>query len=64
MYSTRYSYPIVMKLEFAGQIFEKSTQISNFIKIPPVGAELLHANRRTDRPDEANSSFSGYCERA
>jgi len=26
----------------------KNTQISNFIKILPIGAELFHANRRTD----------------
>ena len=28
--------------------FRKKTQISNFIKIRPVGAELLHADGRTD----------------
>jgi len=28
--------------------FSKNTQISNFIKICPVGAELFHADRRTD----------------
>ena len=28
--------------------FSKNTQISNFMKIRPVGAELLHADRRTD----------------
>jgi hypothetical protein len=27
----------------------RNTQISNFMKILPVGAELFHANRRTDR---------------
>ena len=26
----------------------KNTQISNFMKIRPVGAELFHADRRTD----------------
>jgi hypothetical protein len=36
-----------MKLEISRQIFEK-TQISNFIKIRPVGAELFHVDRRTD----------------
>jgi hypothetical protein len=30
----------------------------NVIKIPPVGAELLHADRRTDGHDEAKSLFS------
>ena len=28
--------------------FSKNVQISNFIKIRPVGAELIHADRRTD----------------
>jgi hypothetical protein len=28
--------------------FSKSTQISNFMKIRPVGVELFHADRRTD----------------
>ena len=28
--------------------FSKNTQIPNFMKIRPVGAELFHADRRTD----------------
>jgi hypothetical protein len=36
-----------MKTEFSGQIFKK-TQISNSIKICPVGSELLHVKRQTD----------------
>jgi hypothetical protein len=36
-----------MKLEFLGR-FSKNTQISNFIKIRPVGAELFHADGGTD----------------
>jgi hypothetical protein len=28
--------------------FSKNTEISNFMKICPVGAELFHADRRTD----------------
>ena len=47
MYSTRYSCQMSMKLEFSRHIFGK-TQISNFIKIRPVGAELFHAGWRTD----------------
>jgi len=34
------------------------------MKIRPVGAELRHADRRTDRHDEANSRLSQFCERA
>jgi len=37
-----------MKLKFFDR-FLGSTQISNFIKIHPLGAELFHANRQTDR---------------
>jgi len=44
--------------------FTKNTQISNVIKIHPVGAELFHANKQKDRHDEANSHFSQICEHA
>ena len=44
----RYSCQIVMKLEIARQIFGKKIQIPNFMEIRPVGAELFHADRRTD----------------
>jgi hypothetical protein len=37
-----------MKLEFSRQIFE-NIQISNIMKILPVGAELLHAEWQTDK---------------
>jgi hypothetical protein len=33
------------------------------MKILPEGAELCHADRRTDRHDEADSRFSEVCER-
>ena len=36
----------------------ENPQIFNFTKIRPVGTELFHADRRTDRHDEANSRFS------
>ena len=42
----------------------KKHQISNFMKIRPVEAELFHAGGRTDRHDEAHSRFSQFCERA
>jgi hypothetical protein len=38
-----------------------NTLISNFTKIHPVGAELFHADRRTDSRDEANSRLSQFC---
>jgi len=45
-------------------IFSKNIQISNFIKICPVGAEMYQVDRRTDRHDKANSSFSQFCKYA
>jgi len=33
------------------------------MKIRPVGAELFHADGRTDRYEEANSAISQFCER-
>jgi hypothetical protein len=38
-----------MKREFSGQVFKKKTQISNFFKVRPVGAELFYADKRVDR---------------
>ena len=43
--------------------FSKNTQISNFMKIRPVVAELFHADVRTDRHDKTNSLFSQFSER-
>jgi len=37
-----------MKPEFSQQILEKNPQMSNFMKIRPVGAELFRADGRTD----------------
>ena len=51
---------------FWSEFNEKSvfqTQISNFFKIRPVGAELFRADRLTDGHDEANSRFSQFFER-
>jgi len=43
-------------------------EISNFMKIRPVKAELIHADgqteRQTDRHDEPDSPLSQFCERA
>ena len=44
--------------------FSKNIQISNFMKSCPVGAELFHAGRRTDRHDDDKSRFSKFCESA
>ena len=63
MYSTRYSCPILMKVQFSGQIFEEEIQKSNFMKIPPVEAELFHADRRTDVHDATKCPFSRFYER-
>ena len=53
-----------MKLVFSRQIFY-NTQMSKFMNVRPMGAELLHAEGRTDeqdrqahRHDEANRRFS------
>jgi hypothetical protein len=53
-----------MGLEFSGQIFRKSPQIWNFLKIRPVGAELFHAGGRPGERDDADIRFSPFCERA
>ena len=46
MQSTRYSCRILMELEFARQIFEKSLNIK--FHQHPVGVELFQADGRTD----------------
>jgi len=39
--------------------FRKNNQISNFMKIHPVGTELfIRTSRRTERHEEVNSCFS------
>jgi len=43
-------------------IFSENTQ--NFMNICPVIAEKFHADRQTDRHDEADSHFSQFSERA
>jgi len=44
--------------------FSINPQISDFIKILPVGAELLHDDVRTDRHNEANCRISEFCDLA
>jgi hypothetical protein len=51
-----------MKLDFFLPIFEKYSVI-NLMKIRPVGAELFHADERTDRQTDMtklNSSLSQF----
>ena len=43
--------------------FSKNTQISNFVKIGPVGAELFHTDGQTDKHGETNSRSSQSCKR-
>jgi len=52
----------VIKLEFSGQFVSKNTQISNFMKIRQLGADLFFGDtdRQTDRHHEANSRFSKF----
>ena len=44
--------------------FRKNPQISNFMKIRPLEAELFHADGQADKYDEANNRFSQFCEGA
>ena len=49
-----------MKLGFSRHRFPKNTEIPNFVKIRPVGAELFDAtDRRTDRHDEVALKTGG-----
>jgi hypothetical protein len=57
MQNSRCSCRILTTLDFA------STNI-NFLKINLVEAELFHADRRTDKQDEANSRFSQFYDSA
>jgi hypothetical protein len=57
MYSTPYSCQILINLEFS-RLF--NTQISNSMKIRPVGVELFHAKRQTDGQDEATVAFRNF----
>jgi hypothetical protein len=40
--------------------FRKNIQMSNLLKMNPVGSEFFHVDRRTDRHQVANSRFSQF----
>ena len=51
----RYSCQILKKLEYPLQIFSKNNEISNFIKLRPVGDELFHADGRARETDSGQT---------
>jgi hypothetical protein len=62
MQSTRYSGPILKKLEFSQQISEKYSN-TKFNENPSSGIRVVPCGQ-TDRHEKANSSFSQFGERA
>jgi len=44
-------------------VFPINTQISYLLQIPPLGAELFHADGRTDGHGKANGVLSQFCDR-
>jgi len=46
--STRHSYQILIELKFSERIFlKKKLRYKIFMKISPMGVEVLHANKQT-----------------
>jgi hypothetical protein len=58
MQRSRDSCRILMKIDISRQIFQKS-QISNFMKISPVGAEF-HSAGRTDRQTDMTKLICAF----
>jgi hypothetical protein len=56
-------YKILTKLEFFGQILEKSANIK-FHPNSSRGSRVVPRGRAGRRTDKANSRFSQFCERA
>ena len=50
MYSTSYSFPILMKLEYSGEIFEKFSNI-NFHKNSSIGNQVVSCGRTDGQTD-------------
>jgi hypothetical protein len=46
---------------FSTYFRKKNPQISNFMKIRPVGAELFHADRETDRQTDMTKLIVAFC---
>jgi hypothetical protein len=63
MQSARYFCPILTKFGFSKTYFNRSPKYQISQKMLPVGAALVHADRRTDAHDEANKHFSQLCGR-
>jgi len=67
MYIRHFHYPLFLfefnETKFLDR-FSKNTQMSNFMKIRPVRAELFHTGGGTGRQDEVNSHFSQFCKSA
>jgi hypothetical protein len=55
--TTLFYCQVLMKLELLDSC-PKNTELSYFMKIRPLVAELFHAGGRTDRRDEAYARFS------
>jgi hypothetical protein len=52
-----YSRQISIKFEFLDR-FSKNPEMSYFINIRPMVADLFYPDRRTDRNDKVNNGFS------
>ena len=67
--STRYSYPILMKIEFSPQCYKKYSNI-NFHENPSSGSRGVPCGQKDwqtglqHRHDGANNRFSEFCENA
>ena len=61
-------YPLYLsdfhEISNLSKVFRKVLKYKIVMNVRPVGTELFHADRRTDRHDETNSRFSQFYERA